>query len=657
MKIFLMPFLLLPFTAWSQSALKDFSAVNTQLSQDQLDKYLKAPSKAGVPGPFFDSLIPNPSLNPQTLCTEEDEKKKSHYEVVLVAEGNYQHSSVEILPGQKGQFHTNSLKFMMDQVAETDQSKGLTDSAVLQRAADVWNSGWFTPPSSTFDPKSAIGKELFVESLVHAAAQSSLNEADLSRNMASIIGKTYTTDEEKFNVLSALSLRLYRNYNSSRNPGYDNPKNNPFDADLPAGDITLNNMMKAASEFNVFQGGVCNDISEAVAQVGEHLFPDKDVLTVNSGTHFGVLVTDGKNTRVIDGGDEYNMKNKLMLDPSMSPTNLRISKVVNGALKEIAVVDTEMGQLVEGAMQTGKHLLKTDADISAIYAHLKKNNFGVTVGTGHLSDSNVVIVVAKYENIGDKWKTHIGIGGTAQSFTGGTMDTKYQVHFRAGVERSLFRYINDSTAINFASGLRMNGMYLLNPKNEGGGVQRIDLSAGLDWYNRFDLAYAGSNPDGIKVKTYVEVEHTAGPKNWGNTTGAMSYMEPKDTGTMLKNISFHLNQVNADVMAEKKISSNTTGFVQTHYQGSNVGQSVSVLGGVNINAPSGAQILVFTGYTKSDIGGFKTQHSLLQQQTGPQIGAKYTTKGGIEFGAGARSVAGKPSFNATIKVPLGKKKK
>ncbi len=110
-------------------------------------------------------------------------------------------------------------------------------------------------------------------------------------------------------------------------------------------------------------------------------------------------------------------------------------------------------------------------------------------------------------------------------------------------------------------------------------------------------------------------------------------------------------------MAEKKVSENKTGFVQAHYQGSNIGQSVSVLGGLNINAPNGAQILVFTGYTKSDIGGFKTQHSLLSQQTGPQFGAKYTTKSGVEFGANFRGVAGKPAGQITIKVPLGGKKK
>ena len=163
---------------------------------------------------------------------------------------------------------------------------------------------------------------------------------------------------------------MYRNYNSARNPGYNNSTHNPNQVPLPAGDLSLNEMLSAASSFNEFGGGVCNDISEVVAMVGQELFPDHDVLAVNSGSHFGVVVTDGKEHRIIDGGTQLAMTNQLMLTPEMSPSNLRISKVVDGRMKEIAVVDTQMGQVVEAAFQTGKNLLKTDADISSLMAPL-----------------------------------------------------------------------------------------------------------------------------------------------------------------------------------------------------------------------------------------------------------------------------------------------
>ncbi len=284
-------------------------------------------------------------------------------------------------------------------------------------------------------------------------------------------------------------------------------------------------------------------------------------------------------------------------------------------------------------------------------AHYKKKNFGVTAGTGHLSDSNVFIVVAKYETSGDKWKSHLGLGATAQSFENGD-PMRYQVHFRAGIERNMFRYVNSSTEINFASGLRASGMYALNQQRTSG-TQVIDMSLGLDMTNRLDVNWGKHNPEGFQVRSSVEVEHTAGFENWGNAQGAMSYMEVKDVPTVLKNMNFHLNQINADVTVDKKLKPNLTGFVNTHYQGSNIGQSVSALAGVNIKAPSGAQILVFTGYTKNDIRGFQTQHSLLASPSGLQIGAKYVTKKGIELGGAVRSISGKPSVGIKIKVPLG----
>lgn len=652
MKVFILSLILLSTQLKAQDFLTDFKNVNQQIGQSTVDNYLKKPTADGVPGSIFTSLLPAPTGEE---CDEKGEPKKTHYEVILMSEISTQRTKFEILPGQQAVFNTNSLQTLMTQIPENMASKGSDPANILARANDIWKSGWFDVPSVEFDPRSAMGKELFMESLVHASAQSTLPEKELTSLMARTIAQTYTTDEEKFSMLSAMSLRLYRNYNTARNPGYDNKFNNPFDHDLPAADMTLNDMMKAAANYNDFQGGVCNDISEMVALVGEQLFPDKDVLVINSGSHFGVVIADGKQNRIIDGGDEMVMQNKLLLDPKMSPTNLRINKMDNGALRQIAVVDTEMGQLTEAAFQTGKTLLKTDADISSLMAHYKNKNFGVTVGTGKLSESNVMIVVAKYETSGDKWKSYLGVGATAQSFTQSDRPTKYQVHFRAGVERNMFRYVNESTEINLATGLRMNGMYALN-QNQSSGVQLVDMSMGLDMANRLDVNWGKHNPQGLQIKSSIEVEHSAGLRNWGNAQGALSYIEVKDVPTVLKNMNFHLNQINADVTAEKKIKPNMTAFVNTHYQGSNIGQSVSALAGLNIQAPSGAQILVFTGYTNNKLPGYQTQHGLLASPSGFQVGGKYTTRRGIEFGGAVRSISGKPSVQATIKVPLGKKK-
>ncbi len=93
--------------------------------------------------------------------------------------------------------------------------------------------------------------------------------------------------------------------------------------------------------------------------------------------------------------------------------------------------------------------------------------------------------------------------------------------------------------------------------------------------------------------------------------------------------------------------------MNTQYQGSHIGQSLSGLAGVNISPPAGAQILIFTGYTKNDIAGFETKHSLLAAPSGLQLDGKYVSKKGIEIGGAVRGISGKPSVGIKVKVPFG----
>src|SRR5690606_1170529 len=106
---------------------------------------------------------------------------------------------------------------------------------------------------------------------------------------------------------------------------------------------------------------------------------------------------------------------------------------------------------------TGKQLLKTDADISSLVAHYKKKNHGVSVGTSQFDDSNVLVVVAKYQTSSEKWSKNVGVGFSGQDFKGSDVKTKYQVHLRAGAERRMFQYVNDRTRINYHLGGRMSG--------------------------------------------------------------------------------------------------------------------------------------------------------------------------------------------------------
>lgn len=622
----------------------------------EMNDYISKPTSEGLPGTFLEGLVTNPTIDPGTICEEDGTKKNSQFEMVVAVEINPRLTTLEILPRQFVNVHSLDLQRLNSWYPDKNPNSGITSESILTRAKEFWDTGWHSN-NQPFDPKSSLGREFFIESLVTKSAGSTLSEAELSRQMASAIGSVYTTDAEKYDMLSALSVRLYRNYNTSRNPGYNNSTNNPNNVELPAGDLSLNQMLSAAAAFNEFQGGVCNDITEVVTRVGQDLFPDKDVLAVNSGSHFGVVVTDGKTHRVIDGGDQLQMTNQLMLDPALSSTNLRISKMDGGALREIAVVDTQMGQVTEAAFQTGKTLLKTDADISSIMSTLKKGNFGVTAGAAQLADSQVVIVVAKYENVSDRWRTYVGAGATAQDFSG-DMANKYQVHFRAGLSHEHLRFVNPRSDLRVSSGVRLGGMYTIaDGRSPTGGVERVDLSANLDLYNRVDFRYQGARPNSIRYNASLEVEHTLGPTNWGNTTGALSRLNGGDTGTILRNINFHLNQVNVQASAEKLINPNMTAIASAHYQGSNIGQMIDTQLGLQVQAPRGATLLFFTGYTNSQLKGYQTQHSLLGTPSGVQMGVNVRTRSGIEFGTAVRGISGGgASINGRIRIPLGKKK-
>lgn len=653
MKRFLLGLFLLPSHLWAQSFYSHAQKIGQQISQNEIDKYVASPSSEGVSGEFIANMLPATDPDADIECAEPVEPKETRYEVILIANGNGAQGKEELLPRQLAVYSDDVYKERSPMFLTRDPSE-ISSESVTNMAQSYWtliNGG-------SFDPKSSDGQEFFIESLVQKAAASSLSEKELAPLMASIISATYTTEDEKFNALSALSSRFYRNYNDARNPGSNNSKYNPDGVALPEGAIAFKDMLKAASEFNEFGGGVCNDVTETIAKVGEHLFPDKDVLAVNAGSHFGLAVVDGKSTRIIDGSNNIRYENELKLNTSMSPSNLRISKVKDGVLREIAVTDTKMGQLTEAAFDTGKNLLKTDLDISSLVAHLKKNNFGVSVASSQFDNSNVLVVVAKYQKSSDKWSKYLGVGVSGQDYKDDDLKTKYQVHFRAGVERKMFQYVNEKTRIDFSTGLRMQGMYTLNTeKPEDGGINAVDLSLGLDMTNRIRMQNISSDKS-LRVNSYVEVENTVGGKNWGELTGIMSRKEGSKFMPLLKNMNLHLNQINADVNVEKDLNKKMSLMGNAHYQGSNIGQKVSVLAGVNIKAPEGAEILVFTGYTNADIKGFQTKHSLLASPTGIDLGVKYKNKKNMEFSGGVRGLAGEtPSINGTIKIPLNKKRR
>jgi hypothetical protein len=654
-KIFL--FTLFLHTSVSAETLDDISKIGYVLSENEVDSFVKEPEVEGLPGVHLQSLIPKESLDSTQTCPEEEEKQKPkdvRYEVIMVVEGSSEKSESEKL--------TSQLKYLTDDQLKQDfnnRSPALTSEEILQTSDEVWRKYQKGP----IDPHSGFGRELMIESIVRASQNTHLSEQDLAKGIASIIRENTSSENERYDFLSALSSRLYRNYNIARNPGFNNSENNPENQPLPEGDMSLMDILKGAANFNSFDGGVCNDISEAVAIIGTELFPEKDVLLINSGSHFGVMIADDKESRIIDSSKQYRQKNELSLFSDAGATNLRISKVVEGKTQEIAVVDTQMGQLMESVFQTGKPLLKTSADIQSVVTQFTRtqdfanNQTGTStlgVGFGQLATSDVYVVVAKYEHTSENWQSYVGVGGSAQQFRS-QPDTKYQVHLRMGAKRNLLHYVNSRTEMNISSGLQAEGMYALSQERTGP-VSSYDASAQLDWVNSMNFKHEAGN--GVLLKSNMEVRHTLGPKDVGAFAGGLSSVESKDILGTVKNMSFHLNQVNLNLDAEKELSPRTSLRTGVNYQGSNIGQNVGALAGLNIKIPEGAQLLVFAGYDQK-LRGYKTKHNHLSNSEGARAGIMYQSKNGTRIFGGVREISSdqKPVYEMKVSVPLGGKKR
>ncbi|HXH73591.1 MAG TPA: hypothetical protein VNJ08_01400 [Bacteriovoracaceae bacterium] len=596
-------------TILAQGFIKDVEAINIKLGEKALDDHVKSGGKTPLAGEHIAAIMPTVAVSPDQSCIDEKDPKGTHYEVIFVGHATSAASTSNKVSTEPTKEHKN-----------------------------------------------------YAQTLVSFASKSSLEEHALAAQMANMIKAKFKTDEEKFNALAALSYRLMENYNDARNPGFNDEKNNPYKKSLPKGDLTLNQITYAAYNWKEFEGGVCNDISEAVALIGEKLFPDKDVLVVNAGSHHGVVVSDGKTNRIINYAAHTSMQNQLVLDDSYAATNMRISKMDEGHLKQIAVVDTQTGQMMEGAFQTGKPLLKTNADISTFYTHFKvvkagdknKHEFTATAGAGDLANSKMYVVVAKYEYTTDRWRNYAGVGGSALS-PDGARPTKYQLHLRMGSEFGIIRYASPKLSVNFTSGLQAEGMYGFGASpSKGAAVDAyVDVSANVDLVNRLDATYRATPK--TKLHMDLELRHTVGPSSWGNSTGSWAEGTGSGIGGSLANMGFHLNQINATAGVEHKITPKVTGFTEVKYQGSAVGQSLGLMGGVKIDAPKGAQIMIFSGYTTTKLPGYVTQHSLLVGSNGAIIGAGLQTKSGMTFTGSVSNIGDytPPVVSAGLSVPIG----
>ena len=125
---------------------------------------------------------------------------------------------------------------------------------------------------------------------------------------------------------------------------------------------------------------------------------------------------------------------------------------------------------------------------------------------------------------------------------------------------------------------------------------------------------------------------------------------------MLSYMDFHLNQVNSTLNANTPLSTNTTALTSAHYQGSALGQTLEVTGGVRVIANNKAQISMYIG-KKSVTHGYQTKYDELGDVPGMEAGAEYD-KNGKSFEIQSEGLGtGNSRVNGTAIIPLKWNKK
>lgn len=594
----------------------DFYNIEKNISESTLNACELKSSTVGcneIPGTIITTALDNQleQVHAATQCSEspteknkrkkkEKEKEKGEIsrEVLLVAE-----------------IHT----FDVDSASETRSKSNLvmTSDSSAQSTTNMLMSQIFSLPENVLK----------------------LSDDELSSKISSMVSELAKIDEEKINILGEFSRWLYSNYNDKRNPG----KNTANEA-IPIGRISLGEIIAAKAANNKDLGGVCNDISTAVAQVAQKLFPNDEVLVVNNGTHFGVLIhgKDKKN-KIISGSGRIidDIKDPLM-DPAFPVTNSRILKLDGDTLKQIAVVDTESGVVLKKMIQGPTDPLTMGIDPSIVYADFKKEvlkkdklkSYDLKAGSAETSNSNILILVVQSSK-----ETEHSSSSTALSVMNQNIRNSNQnnviIGFHSTFQKRLIQYQSPRLKI----------------KGSAGG--EVDLSYGIQNNNNPNSALSEIMPMSANLKLNQTIDFRTHPKNSFNPTAAGRFQVAEDFGSMnegarqgtmpdpnafrsvmksMKYMGFSLNQVKADVNVDVPINKNLKSFSNLQYQGSNISQNFKVLSGFQVISDGGQKLMAYVGYMDT-FKGYKTKSSLSTRPTGPFAGGGIKTKNGLEVDA------------------------
>ncbi len=585
---------------------------------------------------------------PQPIVTKDDEGNTKQVEVLLSVE-------VHVDPSQAGTHSSNRYIF-------GQSSSSYIDTTVPTSALNDWSQLKDWSKSYEYSGNPEYQRSAFVEGLVYSASKSNLSEDALAKNMAAAIQNYSPDEQERLALFATLSDRLYDNYNDLRNPEMNS-------GHIDSRNISLNQMVTGAAQWNESKGGVCNDIAQSMAIVGKQLFPGADSLVFNNGSHFGnVIQFKGKPPTILSWGELTTDKTQISLDPALQVTSTRIYKPdENGTLKQIAAMDTEMGAVFKRFYTETAPTLLTGAQPNTAAVKFKdeyttKNGAAKTLtgtaGTAQTSESMMIIFMG--ESVTKKGNnTNSTAIGTAFQNVGSIGQQDVIFSFHKTYDRTLFTYVSPRVRLNTSGGGQFDGSYTFFTQkgdSEYYGITPLSKTFMLD--QKATLQTTPLNRNNPSYRGSVGAYQVLGRGNEGAATSYESNSSPIGTLQGLRYTNLFVNELDVNNQLTIPLQTNKNLSFNANYRGTPVAQTFNFSSGLTLQSKGTFQQVYFMVGFSQTTGGFKTQNPLIMDPSGGQAKAQVTLKNGMQGSAGVTGIgSSQPMAQVTLNATLFARKK